>query len=89
MELTRLKEYQLTLLGQLEAARLTITLHLDEGKPSRDFWITGEDLDGQTVLLWNSRTGPGPWEGINLAELMTALMEIFRLTRADTDQIEF
>lgn len=85
MELTNLKQHQLNLLGQLEAARIDLTFHVERGRPLRQFWISAEDPSGEQILLWSDRTAPGPHGDVNLAEVMTTLMEVFRLTRVPND----
>ncbi len=85
MARSQLRHTQLTLLGTLPAAKLEITLHLEDGIPGRQFWISGTDLDGEQVLLWSDSTSEGPRGGLNLADLLTELLEIFRLTRTGGD----
>lgn len=77
----RLKEHQLTLLGQLPAATITITLHVQHGRILRQWWITGVDENDDQVLVWSDATAEGPHGGINLAELLTQLLEVSRLVR--------
>lgn len=83
-----LRESQLTLLGQLPAATVTITLHVDNGQPDRTWWLSAVDDHDNQVALWSDRTSPGPHGGLNLAELMVALQDVFRLTRGDSSYTE-
>lgn len=76
-----LKELQLNLLGELPVARMSVHLHLENGVASRDYWIAGEDENGEQVCMWSARTGLGPAGGVNLAELMQKLHQLLRLTR--------
>lgn len=76
-----LKQLQLNLLGELPASTVTLTLHLDNGVASREYWITGEDDAGEQVCLWSSRTSGGPGGGVNLAEVMQTLHQVLRATR--------
>lgn len=76
-----LKELQLNLLGELPLARLTLHVTLEEGVASRDYWVSGEDEDGDQVCMWSARTGAGPAGGLNLPEVMQTLHQILRLTR--------
>lgn len=82
---SRLKQHQLNLLGRLEAATLNVGLHLEEGIPSRMYWISGEDDEGNQILLWSAATSEGPRGGLNLADVLSDLLEIFRLTRDSSD----
>jgi len=79
----RLREAQLTLLGTLAAARVTVTLHMDNGVADRSYWISAVDDDEQQILLWSDRTSPGPNGGLSLAELMVALQDVLRLAHGD------
>lgn len=76
-----LKELQLNLLGELPVATLRVTFHLQDGVASRDFWIHGEDENGETVCTWSSRTSAGPAGGVNLAGVAHKLHQVLRLTR--------
>lgn len=76
---------QLDLLGSLPAARLDVTIHLNDGEPSRDYWISGTDINGEQVLLWSDTTSEGPRGGLNLADLLSELLDIFKLTRGGAD----
>lgn len=78
---TRLRRSQLNLLGQLEAAHIRIDLHVENGIVQRTWWIGATDDNEDQVLLWSDTTPPGPHGGLNLAELMSALLDIFRLIR--------
>lgn len=78
---SRVRRTQLNLLGTLDAATVTITLHLHDGVASRDWWITAEDDEGDQILCWSDRTGEGPHGGLNLAELLTQILEVLRLSR--------
>lgn len=82
---SKLRQSQLNLLGQLPAATITITLHVEDGIVSRNWWISAVDDNEDQVLLWSDRTPPGPHGGLNLAELLTALLEITRLLRTASD----
>lgn len=75
------REAQLNLLGQLPVAKVTITLHVEDGVPARQWWISGEDLDGDQLLMYSSATSAGPAGGLHLPELMQELHQVFRLTR--------
>lgn len=77
----KLREHQLTLLGQLPAATITITLHVNEGTILRQWWITGADEKDDQVLCWSDATSEGPHGGLNLAELLTELLAIARMLR--------
>lgn len=77
-----LRRSQLNLLGQLDAASITVQLHVYDGVISRDWWISAVDDDDTQILLWSDRTPEGPHGGINLADLLTKLLEISRLVRA-------
>lgn len=79
----RLREAQLNLLGQLPAARMTVTLHMDNGVADRSFWISAVDEEENQILLWSDRTRPGPNGGLSLAELMVALQDVLRLAHGD------
>lgn len=85
MNHSRLKQTQLNLLGSLEAATLSVGIHLEDGIPSRMYWISGEDPDGNQILLWSDCTSEGPRGGLNLADVLSDLLEIFRLTRPPSD----
>lgn len=78
---SKLRQAQLNLLGQLDAAHIRIDLHVKEGVVQRDWWIGATDEDDEQILLWSDRTPPGPHGGLNLAELMGELLNIFRLIR--------
>lgn len=78
---SHVKLTQLDLMGRLEASTITVTIHLERGRPDRTWWITGTSDTEDTILTWSDRTSPGPHGDLNLAELMTALMDVFRLTR--------
>lgn len=86
MAQTQLHQSQLTLLGQLEASTVEVKLHLEAGRPLRTWWITGYDEDESIVLMWSDRTSPNREGDLNLADLMTALMEIFALTKPPSEQ---
>ena len=79
----RLREAQLTLLGTLPAARMTITLHVDNGVADRSWWLSAVDEEENQVLLWSDRTSPGPNGGLNLAELMVSVQDVLRLAHGD------
>lgn len=76
-----IRQHQLTLLGELPAARLTIYLHTNDGVIDRNWWIEGLDDDENRILLWSDRTGQGPRGGLNMADLLASLLEISRLLR--------
>lgn len=76
---------QLTLLGTLEAATVTVTIHMENGIPSRSYWISAVDDEERQILLWSDRTGKGPSGGLNLAELAKDLANVFRLARGDQE----
>lgn len=79
MHRSPVREHQLTLLGNLEAATLRLHIHLENGRPLRQYWIEAEDPDGTIILSWSDATSPGPRNDLNLAEVMTDILEIFRL----------
>lgn len=79
----RLREAQLTLLGTLPAATMTVRIHLDNGVADRSWWISAQAEDESQILLWSDRTSPGPNGGLNLAELMVALQDVLRLAHGD------
>jgi hypothetical protein len=78
---SRVRRTQLDLLGSLPAARVDLTFHIHDGIPGRTWWISAVDDEENQILLWSDSTAAGPHGGLNLAELMTQLLEIFRLTR--------
>lgn len=80
---SKLRESQLNLLGQLPAATVTITIHLDNGVPDRTWWLSAVDEAENMVALWSDRTNRSPRGDLSLAELMVALQDVFRLTRGD------
>lgn len=79
---SRVRTTQLSLLGTLEAATVTVTIHMREGIPDRSWWISAVDDEDNQILLWSDQTSEGPRGGLNLAELLTELLEVFRLTRS-------
>lgn len=83
-----LRQSQLTLLGTLPAARIDITIHLDNGSPDREWWLRAMDDEENLVALWSDRTSPGPRGGLNVAELLTALLDVLRLVRGDPQASE-
>lgn len=83
---SHVRRTQLNLLGTLEAATVTVTLHLEDGVASRIYWLAAEDDEGNQILLWSDRTAEGPHGGINLAELLTDLLEVLRLARTDVSE---
>jgi hypothetical protein len=80
---SRLRESQLNLLGQLPAAKVTVTIHLDNGVPDRTWWLTAVDDAENICALWSDRTNRSPRGDLSLAELMVSLQDVFRLTRGD------
>lgn len=86
MAQSQLRQSQLNLLGQLEVATIELRFHLSHGRASRDWWITGYDDDGNIILLWSDRTSPNRGGDLNLAELMTSLLEVLRLARETSEE---
>ena len=77
------REAQLNLFGQLPVGTMTITLHFQDGEPLRQWWVEGMDPSGERILLFSDATGPSPRGGLNLAQLMSSLMELFATVRGD------
>lgn len=82
---SRVRQTQLNLLGTLEAATVTVTIHMENGIPSRSYWLSAVDDLDQQILLWSDTTSRGPGDGLNLAELISDLARVFRLTRGDQE----
>jgi len=86
MAQSKLHISQLNLLGQLEAATLEVKIHLEAGRPLRDWWITGYDPDESVVLMWSDRTTANREGDLNLSDLMTSLLEVLRLARGTSEE---
>jgi len=82
---SKLRQTQLTILGNLDAATIEVKLHVYNGVIDRSWWIVGKDDDEDLVLMWSDRTAEGPHGGISLAELLTQLLEITRLLREPSE----
>jgi hypothetical protein len=82
---SRVRKTQLNLLGTLPAARIDLTFHMEDGVAQRQWWISAVDDEENQILLWSDSTSQGPHGGLNLAELLTQLLEVLRLARGPSD----